>query len=542
MSSPGRTDREPADELRRLEEKVKSQQSELRAVQQALHQSQHWLSFALDAAQFVAWEWEPRADRMRRYGDTLTVWGVPPDLLDGTAGSFLRHVREGFRDRVEQSMRFWSAPGSEIEFPIVSPSDGAERWILDRHRRQYDAECHVERIYGISMDITLRRRWEQQLQQVNTVLEEVAAERAVLADERLAQVRQMALELSEAEQRERNRLAAVLHDHMQQLMVAARMRVDAALQGGGEARRHMLQARSILDHCMQEARTLAVELNPPVLTDAGLAAALRWLAKWMQEHYGFFVHVQADSVDDPLSPTVASFMFQSVRELLLNAVKHSGVREGRVTMATAEGDQLVVQVADQGRGFPPESAKQAARPDGFGLFSIQERLRVLGGSIEMITAPGKGTDVRLRAPRSREVSPPPPGPQAPPSPRLASERPPLRIVVVDDHAMVREGLAQVIDREPDMQVIGAAADGQSGVELASELHPDVVVMDVNMPVMNGMEATRYIAMRQPSVRIIGVSLHDDPQIIQRMRDAGAVDYVCKSSDPMQLIRAIRGGQ
>jgi DNA-binding NarL/FixJ family response regulator len=105
--------------------------------------------------------------------------------------------------------------------------------------------------------------------------------------------------------------------------------------------------------------------------------------------------------------------------------------------------------------------------------------------------------------------------------------------------VVREGLKGLIDGEPDMRVVGEAADGQAAVEQALSLRPDVVVMDVNMPKVNGVEATRLILEKVPQVRVVGLSVRDDEEVAAAMRQAGARSHVAKGGEAEALFAAIR---
>jgi len=104
---------------------------------------------------------------------------------------------------------------------------------------------------------------------------------------------------------------------------------------------------------------------------------------------------------------------------------------------------------------------------------------------------------------------------------------------------VREGLRLLLGHEPDMRVAGEAVDGQEVVALAASLDPDVILMDVSMPKVNGVDATRAICRDHPAISVIGLSMFDDAERAEAMRDAGAVDYVSKSGSPHQLLSAIR---
>jgi DNA-binding NarL/FixJ family response regulator len=123
---------------------------------------------------------------------------------------------------------------------------------------------------------------------------------------------------------------------------------------------------------------------------------------------------------------------------------------------------------------------------------------------------------------------------------------PLRIVLADDHVTVRHGLKLLIDSQPDMQVIAEASDGQAAVQSAIELKPDVIVMDISMPGMNGLAATRALKQKQAGVAIVTLTRHGDDAYIQELLRAGVSGYVLKQSAPTELLQAIRaaaaGGQ
>ena len=113
-----------------------------------------------------------------------------------------------------------------------------------------------------------------------------------------------------------------------------------------------------------------------------------------------------------------------------------------------------------------------------------------------------------------------------------------RIMLVDDHPMVRKGVERLISGNADMEVVGQAENGQIAVERAAELNPDVIIMDVSMPVMDGIEATRLIKSESPDIQVIALSAHDDRASIAAMADAGASGYVSKYDLFDDLIGAI----
>ncbi|MGE5347134.1 MAG: response regulator transcription factor, partial [Acidithiobacillales bacterium] len=115
----------------------------------------------------------------------------------------------------------------------------------------------------------------------------------------------------------------------------------------------------------------------------------------------------------------------------------------------------------------------------------------------------------------------------------------IRVVIADDHRILRQGLIALLRAESNIDVVGEASDGIEAIELARTLGPDVIVMDVTMPRMNGIEATRQITAELPRIRIIGLSMHEDDAIATSMREAGAVDFVTKGGRSDTLVAAIQ---
>lgn len=115
----------------------------------------------------------------------------------------------------------------------------------------------------------------------------------------------------------------------------------------------------------------------------------------------------------------------------------------------------------------------------------------------------------------------------------------IRVLIADDHTMFRAGLRALLAVEEDIEVVAEAADGQEAVVRTRELAPDVVVMDILMPLMNGIEATRRIAAEHPDTRVLALSMYDDEEHVQQLLAAGAAGFVLKHATADELVRAIR---
>ena len=115
----------------------------------------------------------------------------------------------------------------------------------------------------------------------------------------------------------------------------------------------------------------------------------------------------------------------------------------------------------------------------------------------------------------------------------------IRILIVDDHAVVRAGIRLLLDSQPDMEVVGEAQDGREGLAQAQKLKPNVILMDITLPDMGGVETTHAIMEACPEVQIVALTMHEDARYFFQMLRAGASGYVVKGADPSELLSAIR---
>jgi CheY-like chemotaxis protein len=376
----------------------------------------------------------------------------------------------------------------------------------------------------------------------------VIRERTVELEHRTAQLTQLASDLTLAERHAREQLAKILHDGLQQVLAAAAIHVEQQMNldsKRGVSTSLLVQAKRELDEAIAAARSLSVELCPPLLQSAGLSAALIWLADWTRHKYGLEVDVSVNPSADSTQKDVRTLLFESARELLFNAVKHAHVDRVRLDLALDADGMICITVADQGVGFDVAGLVEQAKSShvGWGLFSIRERLTLLGGRFVIESAPGRGTTFRLIAPRrTTQRRARPTFPESPAdvgaTPRetvsVASARP-LRILIVDDHQTVRSALCELLQERPELQVVGEAANGLEAIAQADALLPDVVLMDVSMPEMDGVEATRRIRGSFPLVQVLGLSVSSRTKEPHPIELAGAECFFAKGDDAQSLI-------
>jgi len=352
-----------------------------------------------------------------------------------------------------------------------------------------------------------------------------------------ARLRSLASELALTGERERRRIAQELHNEIGHKLASIKFKLADAT---GQADPALL---NLVESTIESSRNLTFQLSPPVLHELGLGAAMEWLAHQLEVNFGIPCEFSDDRAPKPLGEDLRVELFQAVRELLANIGKHSGASQAAVQAWVTE-DTLWIKVTDNGCGFDLEEQRRSNIENlGWGLFGIHERLGHLGAEVEIKTAPSQGTVVTLCAPLgAADAGFQPKGTHALEPAGEQVEKPKIRILLVDDQPLTRAGLCALLEKEPDLHVVAEAADGEQAVVLAAEHEPDVVVMDVAMPKLNGIEATAAIRKQNPEVKVIGLSMHADGQYILEMLRVGATGYLlkdCAQDDLAQSIRVVQ---
>ncbi len=363
--------------------------------------------------------------------------------------------------------------------------------------------------------------------------------RSIQLEHQSALLRRLATELTLAEHNTRQLLSKTLHDGVQQFLVASKFALDSAITKTGPTEL-LLHARKNLIEAIDAARSLSVDLFPPVLHNSGLPEALEWLATWMHKKYGKEVTVEAHAEADPGAIEARILIFESVRELIFNSVKHANTAVVLVRANVTPNDEVYAEVCDDGDGFVVcDDFNATSMGHSLGLVAIRERLKILGGSMVVDSSPGHGCRVRIQVPRH-------PGDQERVSSKSGAlsalqtsvERP-LRVLIVDDHQICRDGVRNLLSGRPELRVVGEAADGAEALEKVAALEPDIVLMDVSMPVFDGIQATAAIKRQFPKIKVFGLSIetvdHDGLHPIQR---AGASGYFRKDTVDRAMVESL----
>ena len=233
------------------------------------------------------------------------------------------------------------------------------------------------------------------------------------------------------------------------------------------------------------------------------------------------VHFRHEGLTGRFAPEIETTAYRLIQEALTNAARHAGVSEVSVRVWLQESS-LHLQVEDEGAGFVPEAALAANKTSG--LAGMRERTRLLGGQLVIDSVPEKGPnswrDYRWARDRGEHIMP-------------------ISVFLADDHAVVRRGIRSILEAEADFIIVGEASDGLETVRLVERLAPDLLILDIMMPGLNGLDALRIIKQRVPQTRVMMLSMYNDLAFIAESLQCGALGYVLKADGINDIVTAAR---
>lgn len=341
------------------------------------------LEVAVAAGRLGTWDWDMRSSRVTWSTQLEAIHGLAPGTFGGTFEAYLADIHPDDRADVQETISRSIEQGDHhLEYRIIWP-DGSTHWLGASGRVIRDPDGQPIGMLGVCQDITERKMEEE--------------ERARLDErERAASEARAALE-------ERQRLARELHDSVSQALygialgtqtVLGALREDRAISAAVEAAEYVLK---LAEASIVEMRALILELRPESLEQEGLVAALERHVASVHARHGLVVEARLDG--EPRMPLVTKeALYRIAQEALHNATKHARARTIQVRLERGT-DESVLEVADDGVGFDP----RGSYPGHLGLTSMRERSAAVGGTLDIESAPGNGTRVRVRVPVGPEA-------------------------------------------------------------------------------------------------------------------------------------------
>jgi DNA-binding NarL/FixJ family response regulator/signal transduction histidine kinase len=361
---------------------------------------------------------------------------------------------------------------------------------------------------------------------------------------------------------ERNRLQREIHDTVAQSLAALLLQIETTeshLEAGDHAAASemLVAARGQAQRALQETRRAVQGLAPAVLELQSLAEAIAQEMDNLEEQTGIQTQFLTNGEVQSLMPDQSTALLRIAQEAINNARKHSGARRVRVGLQYGP-EEVTLLVEDDGAGFDAHAPRTPGPEGGYGLFGMDERARLIGGTLEIDSTPGWGTRIRMMLPYrpaapaapialpTDELHPAPPPALVRPTPALDSPRTPaessadaLRVLVVDDHQMARQGIRAMLERTGEVVVVGEAENGAEALLQAQLLAPDVVLMDLQMPEVDGLEGLRRIRANLPELPIVILTTFQTDETLTEALQAGARGFLLKDAEPSDLLAAVR---
>jgi DNA-binding NarL/FixJ family response regulator len=300
------------------------------------------------------------------------------------------------------------------------------------------------------------------------------------------------------------------------------------------------QARGLARSAVAETRRLAWSLRTATVNLELAPAIVEAEVAKLRQRMDLRPDVSIEGEERRVAPEIGSLLQRVLRVVIDNIVVHTHATVVRVLLAY-HPEMLVVRVEDDGRGFDPQALTlQGSSMTGLG--GVAERARQLGGTLRVESSVDSGTSVQVELPytptsvnRAGRIPPR----QEPVPEAVAGGAPRIRTVIIDDHTMVREGLIHMLQDQPDLEVVGEAATGSDGLRLITELQPDVVLCDLQLPDLSGTEVISRVHAHFPEIRCLVVTTYDSDEFIYESMKAGAKGYVLKDVSAQELGDAVR---
>jgi PAS domain S-box-containing protein len=475
--------------------------TERKQAEHALKRNEQRLSLALEAASMGTWDWDVPTGEMNWSPETHRMFGDTSGGMSPSFETFLARVHPSDRDRVSHAMNDAMERGDsyETEFRVVG-YDNVLRWVLGKGKALRNGK--PLRMLGVFVDFTEHHHLEDEL-------------------------RALSGRLIQAHEEERNRIARELHDDVAQRLsvlgieLATLSHHPDALSSGLQQSLAGLAARTAT--LGADLHRVSHELHPATLEQVGLEAGLRSFCRELSQSHRFAIDVNVHRVPHPLPNDVALCLYRVAQEALNNAVRHSQ-SQGAIVRLTGTADALLLSVTDHGGGFDPEFRGDRA---ALGLRSMRERVRLVGGQFTVQSRAGSGTRIEALVPVQR--------PEHSDRPVPLEARP--RVLLADDYPGLLDAWERLL--VASCEIVGRVRSGRDVLDATRALEPDVVVVDVAMPDVNGIEACREIRSTRPETAVILVTAADDAEVRTAAREVGASAFLLKYAVADELEPAIQ---
>jgi two-component system NarL family sensor kinase len=364
-------------------------------------------------------------------------------------------------------------------------------------------------------------------------------------------LRQLSARLLKLQDEERRRIARDLHDTTGQKIAVLSMTLDRLAKlvdtRKVDVKDALIESRDVVGKIGEEIRTLSYLLHPPLLDECGLASAVLWYAEGFKKRSGIHLNVAIDEELVRLTTDAETALFRVLQESLTNVHRYSGSSSAEIRIFQS-ASKVHLEIVDHGKGVKAGMERPAfagAPTLGVGIPGMRERIRQLGGQLE-VEFSNEGTRVHASLPmegaaeettlQSSELFRDKENFQGNGRKRPVVRR---RILIADDHEVMRRGVRGLVESQEEWSVCGEAIEGNEAISKTRELHPDLLILDVSMPGVSGIEAALQILKDDPNMKILFFTMYDSPQMMREISNVGAWGYVAKARAGNDLVDAVR---
>lgn len=459
------------------------------------------------------------------------ILNIPVGQLTGS--SLLENLSSEQRDKLRKLIRKALHRSSVVELKLDA-TEGRPKLVRFTLRPLKDSDIHEVGV--VATELT----------------ELVEANEALKSNEE--SLRELSARLLQLQDEERRHIARDLHDATGQKLAVQSMSLSSILSRhhhelNADVQRALTECLSLNKEVSGEIRTLSYLLHPPMLDELGLSSAVKWYLAGFTNRTSIRIETDIPADIHRLSPDAEVALFRVLQESLTNVHRYSESPRA-VVRIKATSESLRLEVQDFGKGMKlPKSSSVSSIPErlGVGIQGMNERMRQLGGKLEITSSLNQGTLVVATIPLSGKVIVPAKRPFDVASSSISASEGAVaanvnlrkKILIADDHEMLRRGLRNTLQTERDLEICGEAVNGEEAVEKTKSLQPDLVILDINMPGLNGLVAIRQILRNKPKTKVLVFSVHDSDQTMQEASAAGAHGFLSKGKDAQDLLRVIR---
>ena len=359
-------------------------------------------------------------------------------------------------------------------------------------------------------------------------------------------LRQLSARLLKLQDEERRRIARDLHDTTGQKIAVLSMTLDRLAKlvdtRKADVKDALAESRDVVGKIGEEIRTLSYLLHPPLLDECGLASAVLWYAEGFKKRSGIHLNVSIDEELVRLTTDAETALFRVLQESLTNVHRYSGSPSAEIRIFQS-ASKVHLEIVDHGKGVKAGTERPAfagAPTLGVGIPGMRERIRQLGGQLE-VEFSNEGTRVYASLPTEAFTEEIEPARDKENFQANARQRPVVRrrILIADDHEVMRRGVRGLVESQEEWSVCGEAIEGNEAISKTRELHPDLLILDISMPGVSGIEAALQILKDDPNMKILFFTMYDSPQMMREISNVGAWGYVAKARAGNDLVDAVR---